>query len=199
MESSNDNNNPAPEQTSHTHSQQQPNYNNPFNLHFHATSNFPPPQPNLHSEQRNLFEPNQIQFPEIIDPRHQGLTEDVEEFKHFRNIIASFLNYKVILRFSVYKQCFKFDSLRDVARMEKNFASIGEQAKKLKYDYHTRIEKLKDAIELNYSFLLLIVEEYFYMFNLKFNVFRFLFSNPFNSKPIFFFLRKKMIPSCLIS
>ena len=54
--------------------------------------------------------------------------------------------------------------------MEKNFASIGDQAKNLKYDYHIRIEKLKQAIENNYNFLLMIVEEYYYMFNLKFNV-----------------------------
>lgn len=58
--------------------------------------------------------------------------------------------------------------------MEKNFSSIGEQAKKLKYDYHLRIDKLKEAIESNYSFLLLIVQEYFYMFDLKFDVFFFI-------------------------
>lgn len=57
--------------------------------------------------------------------------------------------------------------------MEKNFSSIGEQAKKLKYDYHIRIDKLKEAIENNYSFLLMIVQEYFYMFDLKFDVFFF--------------------------
>ena len=66
-------------------------YSNPFNLHFHNVHNIP----SIPFEKRIVFEPNQIPFPEIVDPRHQSLTEDLEEFKHFRNVIAAFLNYKV--------------------------------------------------------------------------------------------------------
>lgn len=76
--------------------EKEPNYNhstNPFNQHFHSQqANFPF---NQKGEKKLLFEPNQIEFPKEIDPKHQGLVEDIAEFKHFRNIIATFLNYKV--------------------------------------------------------------------------------------------------------
>lgn len=74
-------------------------YNNAFNLHFHNMSH----THNIPLEKRIVFEPNQIPFPETVDPRHQSLTEDIEEFKHFRNVIATFLNYKVILIISSEK------------------------------------------------------------------------------------------------
>lgn len=51
--------------------------------------------------------------------------------------------------------------------MEKNFSSLKEDAKLLKYDYHNRIDKLKEAISTNFGFILNIVEEYFYMFGLE--------------------------------
>lgn len=86
MEPSNNNNKESPPQNP-----SQP-YNNAFNLHFHNITHMP----NIPFEKRILFEPNQIPFPETVDPRHQSLTEDIEEFKHFRNVIAAFLNYKVI-------------------------------------------------------------------------------------------------------
>ena len=64
-------------------------------MHFHTQTNLPF-NPNMIPYEKNIFiEPNQVEFPEKIDPRHEGLTEDIEEFKHFRNIIAAFLNYKV--------------------------------------------------------------------------------------------------------
>ena len=85
MEPSNDKESP-PENSSEP-------YNNAFNLHFHNMSHMH----NIPSEKRIVLEPNQIPFPDIVDPRHQSLTEDIEEFKHFRNVIAAFLNYKVIL------------------------------------------------------------------------------------------------------
>lgn len=51
--------------------------------------------------------------------------------------------------------------------MEKNFNSIGEDVKLMKYDYKNRIDKLKESIEINYTFLLTIVEEYYYMFGIR--------------------------------
>lgn len=75
-----------------------PHYHNPFSMHFHSqqNSNFNT-NANKIFEKKLLIQPNEIQFPSTIDPRHQSLTEDLDEFKHFRNIIAAFLNYKVIL------------------------------------------------------------------------------------------------------
>lgn len=51
--------------------------------------------------------------------------------------------------------------------MEKNFSTLKEDAKLLKYDYHNRIDKLKAAVSSNFGFILNIVEEYFYMFGLE--------------------------------
>ena len=62
------------------------------------------------------------------------------------------------------------DSLKEVARMEKNFASIGDQVKLLKYNYQGRIQKLKEAIEKNFSFVLQIVEEHKPLFCKKKNI-----------------------------
>lgn len=74
-----------------------PHYHNPFSMHFHSKENINfNANTNQIFEKKLLIQPNEIQFPKEIDPRHQSLTEDVEEFKHFRNIIATFLNYKVI-------------------------------------------------------------------------------------------------------
>ncbi len=51
--------------------------------------------------------------------------------------------------------------------MERNFSSLKEDSKFLKYDYQIRIEKLKQAISSNFGFILNIVEEYLYMFSLE--------------------------------
>ena len=78
---------------------------------------------------------------------------DPEEYNHLRSIIAAFLNYQV-------------DSLRDVARMERDFKTIDEKYKKrMSYNYMERIEKIKKAIWLNYTFLLKVVQPYKSMFN----------------------------------
>lgn len=76
-----------------------PNYQNPFMMHFHAQTGFEFNPNSFPAEKKLVIEPNQIEFPPEINPRHKSLTEDVEEFKHFRNVIASFLNYKVLLFF----------------------------------------------------------------------------------------------------
>ena len=80
--------------------------------------------------------------------------KDPEEYRHLRSITAAFFNYQI-------------DSLRDVARMERDFKAIGEQyTKRLSFNYTERIEKLKHAIWQNYSFLLKIAEPYKNMFKL---------------------------------
>ena len=81
-------------------------------------------------------------------------SKDPEEHRHLISIVSAFFNYQI-------------DSLRDVARMERDFKSIGEKyTKRLSFNYTERIQKLKEAINLNYSFLLKIAEPYKNMFKL---------------------------------
>ncbi len=80
--------------------------------------------------------------------------KDPEEYRHLRSIVSAFFNYQV-------------DSLRDVARMERDFKSISEKhIKRLSFNYTERIEKLKHAIWQNYTFLLKIADPYKNMFKL---------------------------------
>ena len=78
--------------------------------------------------------------------------DDPEECKHLKEICSAFFNYQV-------------DSLRDVARMERDFNSIPkDHLKLLKYDYRERLDKLRKAIWKNYLFILKIVKPYSNMF-----------------------------------
>lgn len=78
--------------------------------------------------------------------------DDPEEYDHLKDICSAFFNYQV-------------DSLRDVARMERDFNSIPKHhIRMLKYDYKERIDKLKKATWRNYLFLLKIVSPYSHMF-----------------------------------
>ena len=80
--------------------------------------------------------------------------KDPEEYRHLRSIVSAFFNYQI-------------DSLRDVSRMERDFKSLADKyIKRLSFDYKERIEKLKHAIWLNYSFLLKIADPYKNMFKL---------------------------------
>jgi len=75
-----------------------------------------------------------------------------EEYDHLKDICSAFFNYQV-------------DSLRDVARMERDFNSIPKHhIGMLKYDYKERLDKLKKAIWRNYLFVLKIVSPYSHMF-----------------------------------
>ena len=57
------------------------------------------------------------------------------------------------------------DSLRDVARMERDFNSIKEEQKKLlKFEYMKRLDSIKLAISRNFFFLTKIVESYCHFF-----------------------------------
>ncbi len=81
-------------------------------------------------------------------------SKDPEEYRHLRSIVSAFFNYQI-------------DSLRDIARMERDFKSIGEKyLQKLSFNYTERIEKLKHAIFQNYIFLLKIADPYKNMFKL---------------------------------
>jgi hypothetical protein len=80
------------------------------------------------------------------------LMEDPEEFRHFKEIVSSFFNYQT-------------DSLREVARVERDFASLSEEHKnRLKYKPEERVDKLKKAIFQNYLFMLKIVQPHSHMF-----------------------------------
>ena len=81
-------------------------------------------------------------------------SKDPEEYRHLRTIVSAFFNYQI-------------DSLRDVTRMERDFKAIGEKyTKKLSFNYNDRLEKLKNAIWQNYSFLIKIADPYKNMFKL---------------------------------
>jgi hypothetical protein len=78
--------------------------------------------------------------------------DDPEEYDHLKDICSAFFNYQV-------------DSLRDVARMERDFSSLlKHHVQMLKYDYKERLDKLRKAIWRNYLFLLKIVSPYSHMF-----------------------------------
>ena len=106
-------------------------------------------------KKKNMFEQNE-DFQEINDdedyPQQSKIMEDPEEFRHFKEIVSSFFNYQT-------------DSLREVARMERDFSSLSDEHKKmLKYAPEERIEKLKKAIFQNYLFLIKIVQPHSHMF-----------------------------------
>lgn len=85
----------------------------------------------------------------------QTPTENSSEYyKNIKNIIASFFNYQI-------------DNLRSIARIERDYKAIGDKyVKRLPFDYKERIEKLKQATSLNYSFLINIVSSYRGLFKL---------------------------------
>ena len=79
---------------------------------------------------------------------------DPEEYNHLRNIVSAFFNYQI-------------DSLRDLARMERDFKSLTEtHLKRMSFNYTERLNKLKSAIFQNYTFLLKIADPYKNMFKL---------------------------------
>ena len=79
---------------------------------------------------------------------------DSEYYKNIKNIIASFFNYQI-------------DNLISIARIERDYKAIGDKyIKRLPFDYKDRIEKLKQATSLNYSFLVKIVSSYRGLFKL---------------------------------
>ena len=80
--------------------------------------------------------------------------KDPEEYRHLRNVVSAFFNYQI-------------DSLRDLARTERDFKSIDEKyLKRMSFNYTERLDKLKKAIWQNYSFLLKVVDPYKNMFKL---------------------------------
>ena len=79
---------------------------------------------------------------------------DPEEYNHLRNIVSAFFNYQI-------------DSLRDLARMERDFKSLTEtHLKRMSFNYTERLNKLKSAIFQNYTFLLKVADPYKNMFKL---------------------------------
>ena len=80
--------------------------------------------------------------------------KDPEEYRHLRNVVSAFFNYQI-------------DSLRDLARTERDFKLIDEKyLKRMSFNYTERLDKLKKAIWQNYSFLLKVADPYKNMFKL---------------------------------
>ena len=107
------------------------------------------------NNKENMFEQSNLFHEKIKDEDNypnQSSTNDPEEQLHFKEVCAAFLNYQM-------------DSLRDLARMERDFNSIPERHKNLiQSSYLHRIEKLKTAIDQNRLFLLKIIAPYSNMF-----------------------------------
>lgn len=64
------------------------------------------------------------------------------EAAHFKAVCSAFFNYQI-------------DSLYAIARVERSFSQLSpEHASKLKYSGEERVNRLKEAVELNYRFLI---------------------------------------------
>ena len=74
--------------------------------------------------------------------------QDPQNYQNVKSIVAAFYNYQI-------------DSLKDIQRMERDFKLIGEKyTKRLPFNYTERLEKLKNAIAQNYSFLVKIAHPF---------------------------------------
>lgn len=60
-------------------------------------------------------------------PDNNEFLKDKEEMEHFLSIVCSYFNYRV-------------DSLKEVARVERGYAAIKDNAKYLKNDYSIKIQ-----------------------------------------------------------
>jgi hypothetical protein len=83
------------------------------------------------------------------DKHPPNITEDEEEQRHFKQVIAAFFNYSM-------------DAMRDIARMEKDYSQIDPKYHKyLSFDFKKdRIGRLKKAVIQNSLVLNQIVKEY---------------------------------------
>lgn len=109
------------------------------------------------NKQSNMFEQSEIFSEKLNDVENYPIynkkpLDDPEEYQHLREICASFINYQV-------------DSLKDVARMERDFSRLpAEHLKLLKNNYKERLSNLRYAIGKNYSLMLKIISPYSHMF-----------------------------------
>lgn len=95
------------------------------------------------------------EFYQRPDMQGSPILQDKEELIHFREVNAAFLNYKI-------------DSLRDIARVERDFNSIDKRfLEYLSGDYAEKIEKCKKAIDQNHKFCDLVIDQYKDMFPTK--------------------------------
>jgi carnosine N-methyltransferase len=111
-----------------------------------------------HSHKENMFEQSTQFCKRINDDNNypnqseSKLLDDPEEYNHLKDVCAAFFNYHV-------------DSLRDLAKMERDLHSIPERHKSMIIsNYLSRIERLKFAINQNRLFLLKIIAPYTHMF-----------------------------------
>jgi len=67
---------------------------------------------------------------DVYLPENNEFLQDKEEMDHFQHIVCSYFNYRT-------------DSLKEVARMERGYHAIGENAKYLEEDFNIRLDKVK--------------------------------------------------------
>ena len=86
--------------------------------------------------------------------------DDPDEQAHFKQVVSAFFNYTVNTHFKTV--LLQVDSIRDVARMDRDFSKIDKKYMKyLPQDYHRkRVERYKKAIIANQQVLNQIVREH---------------------------------------
>lgn len=78
-----------------------------------------------------------------------------EDYSHLKEVCSAFANYHV-------------DTLRDVTRIERDFISISEKyGDYLTFNWQDRINRIKTCSQMNYLFLLRVIQEYAHMFQFK--------------------------------
>lgn len=78
----------------------------------------------------------------------ESIIQNQNNYNNIKGVIYALFNYQI-------------DSLKSIDRIERDFKTIGEKyTKRLPFNYIERLDKLKEAIMQNYSFLFKIAEPY---------------------------------------
>ena len=105
-------------------------------------------------EAKNYNEENQKKNNDSNFISFSAALQDPQYYQNVKSVVAAFYNYQV-------------DALKDIQRMERDFKLIGEKyTKRLPFNYIERLEKLKNAIAQNYSFLVKIANPFMGLFKI---------------------------------
>ena len=78
----------------------------------------------------------------------ESIIQNQNNYNNIKGVIYALFNYQI-------------DSLQSIDRIERDFKTIGEKyTKRLPFNYIERLDKLKEAIMQNYTFLFKIAEPY---------------------------------------
>ena len=105
-------------------------------------------------EQKTNNDENQLKNQDYGFTSFSAAVQDPKNYESVKTIVSAFFNYQL-------------DSLKDIERMERDFKLIGEKyTKRLPFNYKERLEKLKNAIAQNYSFLVKIASPFSSLFKI---------------------------------